>query len=75
MHLTTSVCRCVQGERYLLSASCLRGSSVARAEGFQVAAVWVGGGEGGALLREILLMNRDCPVRLTTDSRKEMLQE
>lgn len=47
MHLTTSVCRCVQGERYLLSASCLRGSSVARAEGFQVAAVWVGGGGGG----------------------------
>lgn len=47
MHLTTSVCRCVQGERYLLSASCLRGSSVARAEGFQVAAVKGGGGGGG----------------------------
>lgn len=45
MHLTTSVCRCVQGERYLLSASCLRGSSVARAQGFQVVAV-KGGGAG-----------------------------
>lgn len=47
MHLTTSVCRCVQGERYLLSASCLRGSSVAQAEGFQVAAAGVGGGGVG----------------------------
>lgn len=68
MHLTTSVCRCVQGERYLLSASCLRGSSVARAEGFQLAAVWVGGGGGGVLLREILRLSRDRPVDLRTDS-------
>lgn len=44
---------------------------MARAEGFQVAAVKGGGGggaAGGVLLREILRPSRDRPVDLTTDS-------